>query len=89
MSEEITVSAASQLTVVMLDPIIAALRLNLDSAPRTRLMPGQVSLDVLSELSFFRERVEVTASAILDDGRRIVITDPSELEIEPFNIILG
>lgn len=85
MSEEITVSAASQLTAVMLDPIIAALRLNLDSAPRTRLMTGQVSLDVLSELSFFRERVEVTASAILDDGRRIVITDPSELEIEPFN----
>jgi len=45
MSEEITVSATSQLTVVLLDPIIAALRLNLDSAPRTRLMTGRVSLD--------------------------------------------
>ena len=84
-SEEITVLVADQLAVVLLDPIIAALRLNLDSPPRTRLMPGQVSLEVLSELSFFKERVEVTASAVLEDGRRIVITDPIELEIRASN----
>ena len=84
-SESITISEASPLSVVQLDAIVAILRLNLNSAPPTRLRPGQFSLEVLSELTFFRETVEVTASAVLDDGRRVVITNPNELVIETSN----
>ena len=84
-SDSITVSEVQPLSVVQLDPIVAILRLNLNSAPPTRLRSGGVSLDVLSELSYFRETVEVTASAVLDDGRRVVITNPNELLIGTSN----
>jgi len=84
-SDSITVSEVQPLSVVQLDPIVAILRLNLNSAPPTRLRSGGVSLDVLSELSYFRETVEVTASAVLDDGRRVVITNSNELIIATSN----
>lgn len=69
-----------------LDPIIASLRLSLSSdRADNRLETTEVSLQVRPSLFFTQERAEVTASVILNDGRRVVIDDSNLLKIQSSN----
>ena len=72
---------------LMIDPVVAALRLREDpnSPPESRLGQTGVILEVLSGLFYLQERAEVTVSALLQNGRRIVVDDPRELEIRSSN----
>ena len=82
-SRDITVTN-STVRPLMIDPVIAALRLREDpnNPPESRLGQTGVLLEVLSGLFYLQERAEVTVSALLKNGRRIVIDDPSELDIQ-------
>lgn len=71
---------------MMIDPILASLRLRLNGNPASsRLDETEVTLEILSELFFEEQRTPVTMSAILANGRRIVITDPSEIRLQSSN----
>ena len=72
---------------LMIDPVIAALRLRKDpnNSPDSRLGQTGVILEVLSGLFYLQEQAEVTVSALLENGRRIVIDDPTELDIQSSN----
>lgn len=83
-NETIEVTDAS-VGVHKLDPIIATLRLRLDSIPDSRLEQGSVTLEVLQGIMFVQEEAVVTASVVLRDGRRSIITDPSELYMSSSN----
>ena len=85
MSDNIVVMDITS-TIIKLDPIVASLRVTLETTPDSRVSAIPANLELLSGLFFFRERAEVTASVILEDGRRVVITDPSELTIQSSNI---
>ena len=84
-SDPITV-ADDVVSILKLHPVVSSLRLTLNSSPESRLSPGSVDLRVLSTLFYPQERVEVSASAVLVDGRRIVIANPAaELNISSSN----
>lgn len=68
-----------------LDPIVATLRLRLDSSPESRLEQGSVTLEVLRGILFVQEEAVVTASVVLRDGRRSLITNSSELSVSSSN----
>ena len=73
-------------SIMKLDPIVASLRMSLASEPsENRLGTTDVSFQILSRLVFAQERAEVTASVLLGDGRRVVIADPSLLQIQSSN----
>ena len=73
-------------TIRKLDPIVASVRLSLVSDPADeRLGATDVSLQIRSGLFFNQERAEVTASVVLNDGRRVVIDDSSLLQIKSSN----
>ena len=68
-----------------LDPIVATLRLSLDSAPESRLEQGSVTLEVLHGVQFSREEAVVTASVVFADGHRSLVTNPAELVVNSSN----
>lgn len=68
-----------------LDPIVATLRLSLDSIPDSRLEQGSVTLEVLQGVLFVQEEAIVSASIIFKDGHRSLITDASELIVSSSN----
>lgn len=68
-----------------LDPIVATLRLRLNSMPGSRLEQGSMTLEVLQGILFVQEEAIVTASIVLKDGRRSLITDPTELYVTTSN----
>lgn len=72
--------------ILKLEPVVSSLRLTLNSSPESRLSLASVDLRVLSTLFYPQESVEVSASAVLVDGRRIVIANPAaELNISSSN----
>ncbi len=72
--------------IMMLDPLVGSLRLSVVSElPEDRFAISDVSAQILSVLSYDQERAEITASVILQDGRRVVIADPSLLQIQSSN----
>ena len=75
----------AEMSVMKIDPVLSSLRLDVDVSADTRQDESVVSLDILSGLFFFEERAEVTVSAILNNGRRVVITDPSEILLQSSN----
>ena len=82
----VTVDVTSDnITVHKLDPIVATLRLSLDSVPDSRLEQGSVMLQVLQGVLFLQEEVAVSASVIFTDGHRSLIRDPLELTINSSN----
>lgn len=68
-----------------LDPIVATLGLSLDSLPVSRLASSTVALEILKGSLSVQEEAVVTATAILEDGRRVLIDDPSKLVINTSN----
>ena len=68
-----------------LDPIVATLRLGLNSIPDSRLEQGSVTLEVLNGVLFVQEEAVVTASVVFKDGHRTLIEDPSELVVSSSN----
>ena len=83
----VNISASNDVVdLLRIEPKVAALRLSLDSEPaNSRLSQIDVSLEILSSLFFFQERAEVTVSALLLNGRRMVIHNPDELLIQSSN----
>ena len=77
-------SNSSSLTPVKLDPIVASLRLTAEN-PSSHLTTGTVRIEILPGLFFAGEETEVTVSVILSDGRRLLITDPNEINIKSSN----
>lgn len=75
-----------EVDIMKLDPLVGALRLSVASElSEDRLGTTDVSVQILSVLSYSQERAEVTASILLQDGRRVVIADPSMLQIRSTN----
>lgn len=85
LQNETVVVTDTSVDIHKLDPIIATLRLRLDSSPESRLEQGSVTLEVLQGVLFVQEEVVVTASVVLRDGHRSLITDPSELSVSSSN----
>ena len=52
----------------------------------SRLTPTPVSLTLLDSLFYLDEDREVTVSVVLSDGRRLLITDPTEIHLHSSNI---
>ena len=77
----------NEILPLMIDPIVAALRLRDDPDGQSESRLGQtgVVLEVLSGLFYLQERAEVTVSVVLQNGRRIVVDDPTELAIQSSN----
>lgn len=73
-----------EIPILELDPIVASLRLTAE-APASRVSSASTTLETLSTLFFFRETVTVTASAILVNGRRVVIRDADRLNVTSSN----
>ena len=75
----------SSVEIHKLDPIVATLRLSLDSVPDSRLDQGLVTLGVLQGVLFAQEETVVTASVVFKDGHRSLITDFNELIVTSSN----
>lgn len=84
-SQPITVVNDTSVGVRKLDPVVTTLRLGLDSIPDSRLEPSPVTMEIVQGSLFVHEEAIVTASILLDDGRRVVISDGSELVVTTSN----
>ena len=80
----ITVEDATE-SVLKLDPIVSTLTLGLDSIPGSRLELGQVTLEVVEGSLFVGQEAIVSASVLLEDGRRVVVRDSAELVVTSSN----
>ena len=63
------------------DTIVSFLQVFVQQPSTARYEPSVVRLEVTPGLFFARARVNVTVSAVLDDGSRLLLTDPAELKI--------
>ncbi len=77
-----TLNNNTGIDVMRIDPFLASIRLSPDNNQAARVGETQVSLEILSGLFFSGETTEVAVSAVLDNGRRFVITDPDELTLQ-------
>lgn len=68
-----------------LDAIVSFLQVFVDQPSSTRYEPSVVRLQVTPGLFFARAMVNITVSAVLDDGSRLLLTDPAELNITSKN----
>ena len=84
-SSNITVEDRTPLGYIRLDPIVASFRLFATTSYQSRLVPNDISLEILSGLFYLEQETEVTISVVLDDGRRLLITDPNEIHIVSSN----
>ena len=80
----VNVNTSELLNPIKLEPVVASLRLTADN-PASHLVAGSVSVEVLPGLFFAGEETEVTVSVILSDGRRLLITNPDEIDIQTSN----
>lgn len=76
---------ATPLTYIRLDPIVASVRLLASNNIQSRLTPNTVSLELLPSLFYTEEETEIAVSVVLSDGRRLLITDPSEISLNSSN----
>ena len=67
------------------DTIVSFLQVSIQQPSTGRYEPSVVRLQVTPGLFFARARVNVTVSAVLDDGSRLLLTDPAELNITSLN----
>ena len=67
-----------------IDAVVALFSLS-STQPDSRLVGSQVTLEIISELFSFQGSTEVTVSAVLQNGRRIVIDSPPEIQLESSN----
>ena len=67
------------------DTIVSFLQVFVQQPSTARYEPSVVRLEVTPGLFFARARVNVTVSAVLDDGSRLLLTDPAELKIASQN----
>jgi len=67
------------------DSIASFLQISVQQESTMRLEPSVVRLQVIPGLFFARARVNVTVTAILDDGSRLLLTDPSEVIVTSLN----
>ena len=68
--------------VLSIDPVLASIRLDPSGNQAVRVGETRVSLELLSGLFFLEETTEVSVSVVLDNGRRFVVTDPSEIVLQ-------
>ena len=81
----VSVVNGTPLTDLQFDPIISSLRLSAINTAVSRLTPSSVSLSLLDSLFYLNEDREVTVSVVLSDGRRLLITDPTEIYLHSSN----
>lgn len=67
------------------DTIVSFLQVFIEQPSRMRYEPSVLQLRVTPGLFFTRARVNITVSAVLDDGSRLLLTDPAELRIVSLN----
>lgn len=67
------------------DAIVSFLQVFIEQPSTTRYVPSVISLQVTPGLFFARARVNITVSAVLDDGSRLLLTDPAELNVTSLN----
>ena len=70
--------------VLKIDPLLASIRLQLAALSSSRFSPSNVLMQVFSRLFYFQETVELTASAVLTEGHRIIVS-PFELFVTSSN----
>ena len=63
------------------DTIVSFLQVLVEQPSSMRLEPSVMRLQVTPGLFFAGARVNITVSAVLDDGSRLLLSDPSELNI--------
>ena len=67
------------------DAIVSFLQVFVEQPSSLRYEPSVVRLQVTPGLFFARAMVNITVSAVLDDGSRLLLTDPAELRITSKN----
>ena len=67
------------------DAIVSFLQVFVEQTSSSRYEPSVIRLQVTPGLFFARAMVNITVSAVLDDGSRLLLTDPSELHITSKN----
>ena len=67
------------------DTVVSFLQVSIQQPSTGRYEPSVVRLEVTPGLFFARARVNVTVSAVLDDGSRLLLTDPAEVKITSQN----
>lgn len=67
------------------DTIVSFLQVFIQQPSTLRYEPSMVRLQVTPGLFFARAMVNITVSAVLNDGSRLLLTDPSELNIVSLN----
>jgi len=76
---------SNEVQIYDFDAIVSFLQVFIEQPSTTRYEPSVVRLAVTPGLFFARARVNITVSAVLDDGSRLLITDPDELNIMSLN----
>ena len=66
------------------DAVVALISLS-STYSESRLGTSEVTLEVLSELFSFQGRAEVTVSVVLQNGRRVVLSNPSDIMLTSSN----
>jgi len=84
MSRSIEVENSS-ISILQLDSIVSFLQVSVQQASTMRLEPSVIRLRVTPGLFFARARVNITVTAVLDDGSRLLLTDPSEVIVTSLN----
>ena len=67
------------------DTVVSFLQVFIEQPSNMRYEPSVLRLRVTPGLFFTRARVNITVSAVLDDGSRLLLTDPAELRIVSLN----
>ena len=80
-TQTVTVSPSQPLSILKIDPIVASIRLSTITSPDIKTSPNYISLEILPGIYYLEERTEVSLSAVLSDGRRMLITNPNEIQI--------
>ena len=81
----ITVQSSPSLSILRLDPAVASVRLSVTASPDAKSLPNDISMEVLPGIYYLEVLTEMTVSAVLSDGYRTLITDPSQIEVTSSN----
>ena len=71
--------------IYQFDAIVSFLQLSVQQASTMRFEPSVLRLQVIPGLFFKNARVNITVTAILEDGSRLLLTNPSVLNIISLN----
>ena len=86
MSRSIEVEANNaSIGILRFESIVSFLQVSIQQPSTMRLEPTVLRLRVTPGLFFARARVNITVTAVLEDGSRLLLTDPSEINVVSLN----